>query len=104
MTRTTIPNFKLFIVNLLTVFKTMSGFPFSNIYPEFKTLSRFRENPHFPIFEYNPQFKTKFTFITYIEITENKNCVMKAKLNSKLLLNPSSRILSVKLVKIDDLF
>ena len=68
------PNLKLFlnqnynsspfISKLLTVFKTMLGFPFRR-YPEFETLPRFRDKTHFPVFEYNPLFITKLTFITY---------------------------------------
>ena len=52
------------MLNLLTVFKTMSGFHFRT-YPEFETLSRLRDKTHFPVFGYNPQFKIKLTFITY---------------------------------------
>ena len=34
-------------------------------FPEFETLSRFREKTHFSVFDNNPQFKTKLIFITY---------------------------------------
>ena len=34
-------------------------------YPEFETLLHFRDKTNFPVVEYNPQFKTKLTFITY---------------------------------------
>ena len=34
-------------------------------YPEFESLSRFRDKTHFPVFEYNPQLVTKLIFITY---------------------------------------
>ena len=51
------------MLNLLTAFKTMLGFSFS--FPEFEKLSRFRDKPYFPVKVYNPQFKTKLTFITF---------------------------------------
>ena len=34
-------------------------------YPEFETLSRFRDKIQFSRYEYHPQFKTKLTVITY---------------------------------------
>ena len=43
-------------------------------YPEFESLSRFRDKTHFPVFEYNPQFKTKLPFIKL------QNKLMKRKL------------------------
>ena len=65
VTRTTINNFKLFLLNQNY---NRSFFYIKSLgltYPEFETLSHFRDKTHFPVFEYNPQFKIKLTFITY---------------------------------------
>ena len=49
----------------------MSNFPFPKI-AEFETVVAFlRQNPFF-VFEYNPLFRSKLTFITKNLITENK--------------------------------
>ena len=46
-------------------FQDSVRFSIFRTYPEFETLSRFREKNLFHVLEYTPQFKTKLTFITH---------------------------------------
>ena len=89
-TRTVIPNFKLFLnrnyKSSSFYIKFLDRFQDNVRFSICKHILNLKDKSHFPVFEYNPQFNKKLTFITYKIIIENKNYLMKTKLTSELFL------------------